>query len=82
MTETNRIEFKYTDFFNGVSNPCNKELMCVFCDVEMVEVLGSGMLRIGKAYSLKHIFSFTTNFIKTTIKFHSYKGAKIAQAMG
>ena len=53
--------------------------MRVFRDVEMVEALGSGMLRIGKVYSLKRIFSFSTNFIKATIKFHSYKGVKIAQ---
>ena len=31
------------DFFNGVSNPRNKELMRVFRDVEMVESLGSGI---------------------------------------
>lgn len=73
------IDMTQDEFFSGVSSPRNKELMRVFRDVEMVEALGSGMLRIGKAYSLKRIFSFTTNFIKTSIKFHSYKGVKIAQ---
>ena len=73
------IDMTQEEFFSGVSSPRNKELMRVFRDVEMVEALGSGMLRISKAYSLKRIFSFTTNFIKATIKFHSYKGVKIAQ---
>lgn len=73
------IDMTQEEFFSGVSSPRNKELMRVFRDVEMVEALGSGMLRIGKVYSLKRIFSFTTNFIKTAIKFYSYKGVKIAQ---
>lgn len=61
------------EFFGGISSPRNKELMRVFRDVDMVESLGSGMLRIGKVYSLKRIYSFTANFIKTTIKFHTQK---------
>lgn len=81
ITSAGRLPIDMTkeEFFGGVSSPRNKELMRVFRDVDMVEALGSGMLRIGKAYSPKRIFSFTTNFIKTTIKFHSYKGVKIAQ---
>lgn len=57
----------------GVSSPRNKELMRVFRDVDLVESLGSGMRRIGKVYSLKSIFSFSTNFIRTSIPFHSQK---------
>jgi len=47
--------------------------MRVFRDVDMVESLGSGMKRIGNVYPLKDIFSFSTNFIKTSIQFHSQK---------
>ena len=57
----------------GVSSPRNKELMRVFRDVDLVESIGSGMRRIGKVYSLKSIFSFSTNFIRTSIPFHSQK---------
>ena len=51
------------DFFNGVSMPRNKELMRVFRDVEMVEALGSGMLRIMHTYSRDN-FEFGDNFIR------------------
>ena len=61
-----------TEFFNGVSAPRNKELMRVFRDVNMVEALGSGMARIRKAYS-KKIYTFSENFIKTTVVFHTQK---------
>ena len=72
MTETNRIEFKRTDFFNGVSNPRNKELMRVFRDVDLVESLGSGIRRIQKVYS-REIFLFLPNFIRVSIPFYSQK---------
>lgn len=61
-----------TEFFNGVSAPRNKELMRIFRDVNMVEALGSGMARIRKAYS-KKIYTFSENFIKTTVVFHTQK---------
>lgn len=67
------IDMTQEEFFGGVSSPRNKELMRVFRDVDLVESLGSGMKRIGKVYSLKDIFSFTTNFIRTSIPFHSQK---------
>lgn len=56
------------DFFNGVSMPRNKELMRVFRDVEMVEALGSGMLRIMRAYKRDN-FEFGDNFIRFKVYF-------------
>jgi predicted HTH transcriptional regulator len=66
------IDMTQEEFFDGISSPRNKELMRVFRDVDMVEALGSGLKRIQKVYS-KNIFSFTTNFIRATIKFHIQK---------
>lgn len=56
------------DFFGGVSNPRNKELMRVFHDVEMVEALGSGMPRILQKYG-RECFVFMHNFIRIVIPF-------------
>ena len=79
ITSAGRLPIGMTEkeFFGGISSPRNKELMRVFRDVDMVEALGSGMLRVGKAYTLKRIFSFTPNFIRTTIKFHSQKKSSL-----
>jgi predicted HTH transcriptional regulator len=38
------------DFFSGLSAPRNKELMRVFCDLDLVEHLGSGIPRIIEKY--------------------------------
>lgn len=74
ITSAGRLPVDMTkeEFFGGISSPRNKELMRVFRDVDMVESLGSGLKRIQKVYT-KEIFSFTTNFIRTTIPFHSQK---------
>ena len=53
------------EFFSGVSNPRNKELMRVFRDLEMVEHLGSGIPRILRAYP-KESFLFMDNFLRMT----------------
>lgn len=63
------------EFFSGISSPRNKELMRVFRDVDMVESLGSGMKRICNAYPTK-IFTFTPNFIRVTIPFHTQKDTR------
>ena len=55
------------EFFNGVSNPRNKELMRVFRDVEMVEALGSGMMKVMQVYE-RSCFTFMPNFTRITIK--------------
>ena len=60
------------DFFKGISLPRNKELMRVFRDVEMVEALGSGMLRIMHSYGREN-FEFGDNFIRFKV-FYDNKG--------
>ena len=74
ITSAGRLPIDMTkeEFFGGISSPRNKELMRVFRDVDMVEALGSGMKRIRKVYD-ESIFSFTTNFIRASIKFHSQR---------
>ena len=52
----------------GVSNPRNKELMRVFRDVDMVEALGSGMLRVLKCYNRSN-FIFMDHFIRVVIPY-------------
>ena len=39
------------EFFEGVSNPRNKEIMRIYKDLDMVEQLGSGVPRILRTYS-------------------------------
>ena len=62
------------DFFGGVSNPRNKELMRVFHDVEMVESLGSGMPRVLQKYG-KDCFVFMHNFIRIVIPYDKEENA-------
>jgi predicted HTH transcriptional regulator len=56
------------EFFSGVSNPRNKELMRVFRDLEMVEHLGSGIPRILKAYP-----TLTKEGVISAIQFADYQ---------
>ena len=58
-----------SDFFNGVSNPRNKELMRVFRDVDLVESLGTGLLRVLKVYKEEN-FVFMDNFIRVVIPYN------------
>ena len=60
------------DFFNGVSMPRNKELMRVFRDVEMVEALGSGMLRIMRSYKRGN-YEFGDNYIRFKVPYKRQK---------
>ena len=55
--------------YDGVSNPRNKELMRVFRDVDMVEALGTGMLRVLKVYKEEN-FVFMDNFIRVVIPYN------------
>lgn len=57
------------DFFSGVSNPRNKELMRVFRDVDLVESLGTGMLRVLKVYKEEN-FVFMDHFIRVVIPYN------------
>ena len=60
-------------FFDGVSAPRNKELMCVFKDLELVEYLGSGIPRILEYYD-KKCFVFLDHFLR--IVFYKNNGDK------
>ncbi len=50
-------------FFDGFSNPINREIMRIYKDLEMVEHLGSGMNRILSFYK-KDIFLFYDDFLR------------------
>lgn len=64
------------EFFSGYSAPRNKELMRIFKDINLVEQLGSGMIRILKNYN-RSIFTITPNFVKVTFPFKKPKNKKI-----
>jgi len=64
------------EFFNGVSNPRNREIMRVYKDLGMVEQLGSGIPRILRAYS-KESFVFMPNFTRMVF----YKSGAIGGAI-
>lgn len=57
-----------TEFFNGVSNPRNKELMRIFRDVDLVESLGTGLLRALKIYNEDN-FVFMEHFTRVVIPY-------------
>ena len=57
-----------TEFFNGVSNPRNKELMRIFRDVDLVESLGTGLLRVLKVYNEDN-FVFMEHFTRVVIPY-------------
>lgn len=61
-------ELSKTDFFRGVTAPRNKELIRVFKDVDLIENIGSGILRILKAYD-KDCFIFMDNFLRVSFKY-------------
>jgi len=51
------------EFFEGLSNPRNKEIMRIYKDLDMVEQLGSGIPRILRVYP-KESFVFMKNFTR------------------
>ena len=53
------------DFFEGLSQPRNKELMRIFNDLGMVEQLGSGVPRILKSYD-RTCFTISDNYLRMT----------------
>ena len=61
-------ELSKSDFFKGVTAPRNKELIRVFKDVDLIENIGSGILRILKAYD-KSCFIFMDNFLRVSFKY-------------
>lgn len=58
------------DFFKGYSAPRHPELMRIFKDLELVEQLGTGIIRILKSYS-KDVYDFSDNFIRVNFTFKS-----------
>ncbi len=56
------------DFLRGFSAPTHPELMRVFKDLELVEQLGTGIIRILKNYD-KDVYEFSDNFIRVNFKF-------------
>lgn len=61
-------ELSQSDFFKGVTAPRNKELIRVFKDINLIENIGSGILRILKAYK-KDSFVFMDNFLRVSFKY-------------
>ena len=60
------------EFLEGFSLPRNKELMKVFNDLDLVEQMGTGIIRILQSYN-KKAFEFFPNFIRVTFPFNENK---------
>lgn len=60
------------EFLEGYSLPKNKELMKVFNDLNLVEQMGTGIIRILQSYN-KKVFEFFPNFIRVTFPFNRDK---------
>ncbi len=60
------------EFLEGFSLPRNKELMKVFNDLDLVEQMGTGIIRILRSYN-KNAFEFFPNFIRVTFPFNENK---------
>lgn len=60
------------EFLQGFSLPKNKELMKVFRDLELVEQMGTGIIRILESYD-KSSFEFFPNFIRVSFPFNENK---------
>lgn len=63
------------EFLQGFSLPKNKELMKVFRDLELVEQMGTGIIRILESYD-KSSFEFFPNFIRVSFPFNENKFSK------
>ena len=59
------------EFLKGYSFPIHPELMRVFKDLELVEQLGTGVIRILKSYD-ENVYEFTPNFIRVNFKYNEY----------
>ena len=60
------------EFLEGFSLPKNKELMKVFNDLDLVEQMGTGIIRILQSYN-KESFEFFPNFIRVTFPYNENK---------
>lgn len=61
-------ELKKEDFLKGVVYRRNKELIKIFSDVDLIENVGSGVLRILQSYD-KDCFEFMENYLRVSFKF-------------
>ena len=61
-------ELSKGEFLQGVTAPRNKDLIRVFKDVDLIENIGSGVLRILKAYD-KSCFIFMDHFLRVSFKY-------------
>lgn len=61
-------ELSQEEFLEGVTAPRNKELIRVFKDVDLIENIGSGVLRILDAYD-KTCFKFMDHFLRVSFKY-------------
>ena len=60
------------EFLQGFSLPKNKELMKVFRDLDLVEQMGTGIIRILQSYD-RNSFEFFPNFIRVSFPFNKNK---------
>ena len=63
-------ELSQEEFLEGVTAPRNKELIRVFKDVDLIENIGSGVLRILDHYD-KSCFKFMDHFLRVTFKYRA-----------
>ncbi len=61
-------ELSQEEFLEGVTAPRNKELIRVFKDIDLIENIGSGVLRILDAYD-KSCFKFMDHFLRVSFKY-------------
>ena len=61
-------ELSQEEFLEGVTAPRNKELIRVFKDVDLIENIGSGVLRILDAYD-KSCFKFIEHFLRVSFNY-------------
>ena len=67
-SQENTQELSQEEFLEGVTAPRNKELIRVFKDVDLIENIGSGVLRILDAYD-KSCFKFMDHFLRVSFKY-------------
>lgn len=61
-------ELSQEEFFEGITAPRNKELIRIFKDVELIENIGSGILRILKVYD-RSCFKFYNHYLRLSFKY-------------
>lgn len=61
-------ELSQEEFLEGVTAPRNKEIIRVFKDVDLIENIGSGVLRILDVYD-KKCFKFMEHFLRVSFEY-------------